>query len=302
MAPSTKAKYKSGFNTWKNHCSRNKLNPKQTTIANIVNFMADQSVNEQKSYSTIRGYICSMTSNNVQVIGCANWTNHPIIRKTMKGIFRKSPPTPLHVATWDIRSLLDHLERMDTSNEIQCASKLATLFMILSASRVNSLQKMKITNMYLCDSEVTFVMDEPLKHSRPGYPQRPSIFLSYPKNPSLCPVKTLKHYLTFRLAIPDTEYLFVTSTLPRRKAHPDTIRRWITDTMLAAGIDTDNIKAHSCRAASSSAAKSVGVPIKTIMSSANWSNESTFKKFYKKYINAKDLSSRNYGSLLLDKI
>ena len=51
-----------------------------------------------------------------------------------------------------------------------------------------------------------------------------------------------------------------------------------------AGIQTDVFKAHSVRAASSSAAMAKGVSIGDIMQTAGWSRSSTFEKFYYKPI------------------
>ena len=52
----------------------------------------------------------------------------------------------------------------------------------------------------------------------------------------------------------------------------------------ASGIDTSVFKAHSTRAAATSAANSNAAPIKDIISAAGWKNETTFSKFYNKDI------------------
>ena len=44
------------------------------------------------------------------------------------------------------------------------------------------------------------------------------------------------------------------------------------------------VQAHSTRAASSSAAKSAGIPLSDIMKWAGWSRQSTFERFYHKPI------------------
>ena len=49
-----------------------------------------------------------------------------------------------------------------------------------------------------------------------------------------------------------------------------------------AGIDRDQFKVHSTRAAAVSAAKSVGVSLRDIMNMADWSQECTFTRFYHK--------------------
>ncbi|CAC5405659.1 unnamed protein product [Mytilus coruscus] len=63
-----------------------------------------------------------------------------------------------------------------------------------------------------------------------------------------------------------------------------TIARWIKTVLKLAGIDADMFKAHSTRAASTSAAFLAGMPIKDILKAAGWSNESVFGRFYQKKI------------------
>ena len=47
-----------------------------------------------------------------------------------------------------------------------------------------------------------------------------------------------------------------------------------------AGIDTEILKAHSVRGASSSKAAKAGVTAADILQAADWSSESTFQKYY----------------------
>jgi len=49
-----------------------------------------------------------------------------------------------------------------------------------------------------------------------------------------------------------------------------------------AGIDTENFKPHSKRAASSSKAFSKGASLEDILNMGNWSNESVWQKHYHK--------------------
>ena len=52
------------------------------------------------------------------------------------------------------------------------------------------------------------------------------------------------------------------------------------EVMEMAGIDTSVFKAHSVRGASTSAALDRGVPMQDILATADWSRESTFRRFY----------------------
>jgi hypothetical protein len=53
-------------------------------------------------------------------------------------------------------------------------------------------------------------------------------------------------------------------------------------TLSKAGVDTSIFKAHSIRAASTSAAADAGVSIPEILQAADWSSKSTFEQFYHK--------------------
>jgi hypothetical protein len=66
-----------------------------------------------------------------------------------------------------------------------------------------------------------------------------------------------------------------------------------------AKLDISIFKAHSTRAAATSAANLNQVPIDIIMASAGWSSENTFAKFYKKPIIDQDT---NFGETLLNSV
>ena len=50
--------------------------------------------------------------------------------------------------------------------------------------------------------------------------------------------------------------------------------------MSEAGINSGLFTSHSCRSASTCKATEVNIDLKTILKSANWSGDSTFKKHY----------------------
>ena len=58
------------------------------------------------------------------------------------------------------------------------------------------------------------------------------------------------------------------------------IANWLKDILGKAGIDTSVFKAHSVRGDSSTAASMKGVSIEDILRTADWSNDSTFQRFY----------------------
>ena len=62
----------------------------------------------------------------------------------------------------------------------------------------------------------------------------------------------------------------------------DTVAKWINIVMSQAGVDNQQFKPHSTRAASTSAANRLGVPLSEILRTAGWSTEATFQKYYNK--------------------
>ena len=97
-------------------------------------------------------------------------------------------------------------------------------------------------------------------------------------------MKCLHHYekvtSEFRPEGSDNQPLFLSYTKPHKPVTSQRIAHWIKDLLADAGVDTMVFKAHSVRGASTSAAMAKGVSISDILQTADWSRESTFKRFY----------------------
>jgi len=76
--------------------------------------------------------------------------------------------------------------------------------------------------------------------------------------------------------------LFISSNKPFQPVKSCTLAKWMLSAMESAGIDTASYKAHSARAASSSAMLSKGLSLGQILSRADWSRARTFYTFYNK--------------------
>ena len=87
--------------------------------------------------------------------------------------------------------------------------------------------------------------------------------------------------------------LFISYKKPHERVTVQTIGRWIRYTLQEAGVDTSIYKAHSTRAAATSAANRKGVPITQILSAAGWANERTFRRFYNKPLEMKGQFARS---------
>ena len=121
------------------------------------------------------------------------------------------------------------------------------------------------------------------KQSRPGKDLKQFFFPRFAENTKLCPVSSLEHYL--RVTQPlrgEPAQLFISFIKPHQPVTSSTIARWLKEVIRDAGIDTNIFKAHSVRAASTSAAAMLGISTNEILEAADWSTESTFQRFYYK--------------------
>ena len=229
------------------------------------------------SSSVINGMITAIKKIN-------NQANSELIRTFKNGAFNLRPQVTKYHKSWDPDVLLGYLESMDTTKPIHLSMKTPSLIMLLSGHRVNTRENLKITNMCISETECTFVFSSVLKDSRPGYHQQPFILRSFPPNSSLFPVTNIMQYLKFRLEKSADERFFITTAPPYKQCSKDTIATWIKETLSLAGINSGIYQSLSLPSASTSSASCKGVNLSTILKSANWTRNSTFKKYYKKEI------------------
>ena len=93
--------------------------------------------------------------------------------------------------------------------------------------------------------------------------------------------------------------LFIAFRKPHNAVTSATNFRCMRSLMSESGIDVDQFKPHSVRAAATSAASNLGVLIKDILKAANWSRESTFLRFYHKPV-LNDNFGKAFGKAILN--
>ena len=295
IRPSMKRTYKSKLKMWLAYCKAKDLDPWGQDTYTVLNFLARE-YQRKLRWATIRAYVPAL-GDYLQHVDMFQ------IKRFIRGVFNLRPPKAKYTAMWDVDTVLTYISAMVQVSHKDITMKLATLFMLLSGNRVNMLSNMKLTGMFLTNLEVTFVFDDVLKNSRPGFNTSPMIFRAFPFFSSLCPVRVLRSYLDVRNPLADTSALFITTIKSNgiyRAAKPDTIARWIKDTLVLSGVDSGRYSAHSCRSASTSAAFFRGISLSTIVRSASWSNVTTFKKHYLREIKELyDLDEENFGESML---
>ena len=193
--------------------------------------------------------------------GFPDISEHPLIKRFIKGVFNTKPPKPRYTYTWDINKVLSYIANLgcnETLSDKILSQKLVILLLLVNGLRINTIMSLSIQHMEADENSYTFIPIELQKHSRPSHQDIPIRFVAYKINVNLSPVTTLKEYLKQRertSTINITQKIFVTHHKPIWEAHKETLSRWFKEVMKNAGINVNIFKPHSCQSASSSAAK-----------------------------------------------
>jgi len=195
---------------------------------------------------------------------------------------------PRYKQIWDVSVVLQYLKTLHPLSSLtlkDLTHKLVMLISITTAQRLQTLHMLNIGLMEIQNSAVVFSFDKPMKQSNPRNAIRPLILEAYLPDKALCVYNVLLEYISRTESIRGVEQqLLVSYQKPYKKVSRDTISRWIRTVMQLSGLDLTVFKAHSTRAASTSAAKRAQVPIQDIIDRAGWSSAQTFATFYKREI------------------
>ena len=285
---------------WEKYAYQRQVDPISPPLNVAVNFLANLA-ETGSSYSAV-ATARSALSSYVTLPGGEAFGSCAIVKRLMKGVFECKPTFPKVCSTWDVNIVLKELESWYPTEKLtlkELTLKLVMLIALCTGQRCQTLKALKITPkcMNLSDTKCVFIIDTLLKQSRRGVHLAP-IELYKNDNPKVCVINTLKIYLdkTRDWRGDASKHLILTLQAPHGCASTDTIARWLRWTLARAGVDTTQFTAHSTRSASTSAARSLGVPIDNIMKAAGWSNVHTFKRYYQKEIK----TDSSLGQALMD--
>ena len=225
---------------------------------------------------------------------------HPIIKRVMKGIFRKRPSLPKYTETYDPNVVIEYLKSLGSNEEINIKNlthRLATLLALLSGQRGQTLRAINIDFISLQEDTCTIIIPTLLKTTRPGVHVDPLKFNTYRLDPRICVKENLQRYLVITQPHRgEYKQLFLSLTTPAKPVTTGTIRRWMLTILGDAGINVKIYSAHSTRSASTSKAMLKGATIQEICRAAGWKNGDIFAKHYNKTI-----MDKNFADIILTK-
>lgn len=240
--------------------------------------------NEGAQYGTLNSYRSALAL----ILG-DKISDNQYIKRFFKGVYRSRPLRPKYNETWDTSVVLNFLDKWypnEGLNKSQISKKLITLFALVTAHRVQTFSKIKISNIVINQTEIKIKIPDQIKTSRPGSMQPLLTLPFFNERPQICPAKTLLAYIEMTRSYRENhDFLFISLNKPIRPVGTQTLSRWIKDILGLSGIDTSTFTAHSTRHAATSAAQRLGVNIEQIRKTAGWSsNSETFARFYNRPI------------------
>ena len=225
-----------------------------------------------------------------------------LVTHFMKGVSRSRPTVARYQNVWDVSLVLDMFRKQllpEFLSLYDLSMRTVTLLALVSAQRSQSIHLLDIDNMSREEDKFSFRLCGDFKQSRIGHETLEIILPAYQSDLRLCIVRTLGIYLHRTAPLRKSSKLFISTIRPFYPVSKDTISRWIRMTLQMAGIDVGVYKAHSTRAAATSAAQCKGVNVKDTLKVAGWAREATFARFYSKPL-IQDCES-NFANAVLTK-
>lgn len=210
--------------------------------------------------------------------------NSPLIRRFMRGVFNKRPSLPRYNCTWDVGNVLSFITSWPENHVLdlkRLSMKTAILLLLVMGQRCQTVHLIDIRNLELGENYLKIRIAELVKQSRPNRGVPEFYIESFNSNSQVCVVQTIRCYLdkTRHLRADTCHQLFVATQKPHQAVSRATISRWVKQLLVCAGIDMTIFKPHSTRSASTSKA-ATKVSLDTVLRTAGWRSDCTFRKFY----------------------
>ncbi|XP_028392200.1 uncharacterized protein LOC114531256 [Dendronephthya gigantea] len=295
----TAKQYSIYLTKWKTYCDNEGVDMFCPGVMHAVEFLGSLYASGL-SYSAINT-ARSALSTILPMENGVTFGDHPLVSRTMKGIFELRPALPRYSEIWDVNVVLNYLKNQGIPAALslkQLTLKLTMLLCLLTGQRCQTVHSMDIKYMQKMTDRYRITIQQKLKQTKSGKHIDPIELMAFDEDPGLCVVQHLDEYIerTAKLRDKHTQ-LLISYVKPHRSISKDTVARWVREVLKSSGINTDVYGAHSSRAASTSFCHRKGLDMVTIMKSAGWSNSGTFARFY-----GKPLEQSNFGQTVVENL
>ena len=286
---STQARYGSAWARWSSWCVQRQEDPISCHLNHFFEFLAEL-FEAGLQYRTINVHRSAISVSHLPVVDGCLLGNHPLVTRFMKGVHELRPPQPRVFNMWSVNTVLFFSQISPSSRG--CLSlktltfKVVILSALVSAARRSFfyLRQFDLKFHYVKDSCYYFIIPGLVKGSRPHKPHLEVCLSSFPEYPRLCIFIYCKKYIkrtqALRPRTSNKDPLFLSYIKPHRPVKTCSIARWVKIVISLSGIDTSHFTAHSNGSAATSSSYKSSESIAEIMRVADWSQASTFKRFY----------------------
>ncbi|XP_067622074.1 uncharacterized protein [Eurosta solidaginis] len=192
LSENTLKQYSKPITSWYKFCQAKQLSPFQPTVSAVLEFLSPLATGENK-YGTLNTYRSAISLLSTWDIG-----KDATIKRFCKGVSVLKPQRPKYNQTWDPSIVLDFLTGMGPNDKLdlgQLSRKLAILFALVTAQRVQSLSKIKISNISFKAGLVAIKIPDKIKTTSVCGVQPNLIIPAFSENDIICPVSTLQAYV-----------------------------------------------------------------------------------------------------------
>ena len=210
--PSTQKAYNVYINQWCIYVKKHDISkPSYVDVAHFLASLYDAGA-QYNTINVARSAVAAyLSSENNESVG-----KHPVVCKLVKGVFENRPALPKYVDTWDVDTVIAHLNKWPDTIHLSFKDltlRTIALLALLSAQRRQTLHKLLVDDVKLYKDKCVIAYSSVLKQSKPG---KHVGHLSLPvfENKKLCVVDHLSHYISRPREIRTDSGLFLSMTRP----------------------------------------------------------------------------------------
>jgi integrase len=276
IAPSTKQAYEKIFFDFVQFAEDRELDFDSMSIDAILSFL-------QRfvglSQSRIRTAVAALKF-FLKIYKRLDLVENPLLDMFAKGAQNLAPIPREKCEIWNPMTVLNWIQTQPVpSLFLPCAREAIVLLLLATGWRVDDVWKLS-SRVLISNEAAMFTFVERRKCKIKGKFTVSQSVACFVESERICPVKAITRFQENASRLrKDEKFLFISSF--GKRASKDTLRKWVQLLLSQAGIKDS---AGSCRSASTSAACAKKRSIDEIMSSAGWSSESTFQRFYNRKV------------------
>lgn len=254
------------------------LDPVSAPVVEVVNYLSNL-FRSGLAYNTVNINRSAISSGHV-LVGGFPVGQHLLVRRLIKSVRVALPPKAKYGKLWDVSLVLTELDNWGANSNLNLrllSWKLVMLLCLVSFRRVSDVKALEVDSRFYQPEGVCFEL-----RKRSKTMSRTIFYPLLEEHGSLCVVNCLREYekRTIGLRQSGCSQLLISYRKPFRAVSKSTLSRWVREVMAKAGVDVSVFGAHSVRGAVASKAFMRGFNLSGIMKAADWSHDSTFKKFY----------------------